>query len=66
METESTQQQAELEHLRQEHRRLDEQIAVMENRHLITPTDEIEIKRLKRLKLHMKDQIAALSAKLSM
>lgn len=45
---------AELEQLRAEHRALDEQIATLS---LGSTTDQLEIARLKRRKLHLKDRI---------
>lgn len=54
--------QDELDRLRAEHRRLDDQVAQLEARHGMTPADEMELKRLKHEKLRLKDQIAVLSA----
>ena len=45
---------AELEQLRAEHRALDEQIATLS---LDSTTDQLEVARLKRRKLHLKDKI---------
>ena len=56
-----TSKDVELERLRREHRALDEQISVLQSRRHLTPAEEIEVKRLKRLKLYKKDAIAALS-----
>ena len=48
---------AELEQLRQEHRRLDEQIAALVAE---GAADEFELARLKKQKLHLKDRIQRL------
>lgn len=61
MPNESSRTQVELDRLRKEHRALDEQIMTLERRRYLTPTEEVEVKRLKRLKLKMKDEIAALA-----
>ncbi len=50
-----------LEKLRNEHRVLDEQIIQFESRRYLTPAEEQEMRRLKRLKLYKKDEIAALA-----
>jgi uncharacterized protein YdcH (DUF465 family) len=55
------QRQAQLDRLRREHRALDEQIIALEGRRFLSPAEEQEIKRLKRLKLHKKDEIAAVA-----
>ncbi len=49
---------AALERLRGEHRALDEQIRVLEQRRYVTVAEELEIKRLERMKLAKKDEIA--------
>lgn len=56
-------QQVELDRLRGEHRDLDEKIRAIEGRRYLTPAEEAEVKRLKRLKLYKKDEIAALAQK---
>lgn len=61
MQADRSRRQFELEKLRGEHRALDEQIIDMERRRWLTPTEEAEVKRLKRLKLYKKDEIAALA-----
>jgi len=53
--------QAVLEQLTAEHRRLDEQLKMLERRRAITPSEQIEIVRLKKQKLLTKDRIARLS-----
>jgi uncharacterized protein YdcH (DUF465 family) len=58
--TESS-KQAVLEELTAEHRRLDEQLKMLERRRALTPAEQIEITRLKKQKLLTKDRIARLS-----
>lgn len=53
--------QAVLEQLTAEHRRLDEQLKMLERRRALTPSEQIEISRLKKQKLLTKDRIARLS-----
>ena len=53
--------QAVLEQLTAEHRRLDEQLKLLERRRALTPSEQIEIVRLKKQKLLTKDRIARLS-----
>jgi uncharacterized protein YdcH (DUF465 family) len=53
--------QAVLEQLTAEHRRLDEQLKMLERRRALTPSEQIEIVRLKKQKLLTKDRIARLS-----
>jgi hypothetical protein len=48
--------------LRQEHRDLDTAIAALESR---APADALQIKRLKKRKLHLKDRIAELEDQLT-
>ena len=50
-----------LAELTAEHRRLDEQVQVLERRRSLTPTEQAEISRLKKQKLLTKDRIARLS-----
>jgi uncharacterized protein YdcH (DUF465 family) len=52
--------QAVLEQLTAEHRRLDEQLKMLERRRALTPSEQIEIVRLKKQKLLTKDRIARL------
>ncbi|MBI5548707.1 MAG: YdcH family protein [Deltaproteobacteria bacterium] len=61
MVTDKSRSQGDIDRLRREHRALDEQIIALESRRFLSSTEETEIKRLKRLKLHKKDEIAALS-----
>jgi uncharacterized protein YdcH (DUF465 family) len=58
---EKARKQLDLDRLRQEHRALDDLIAQMEGRRHLTPSEASEVKRLKRLKLYKKDEIAALA-----
>ena len=53
--------QALLEELTAEHRRLDEQVQLLERRRALTPTEQVEMSRLKKQKLLTKDRIARLS-----
>ena len=53
--------QAALEQLTAEHRRLDEQLKLLERRRALTPAEQIEMIRLKKQKLWTKDRIARLS-----
>jgi uncharacterized protein YdcH (DUF465 family) len=53
--------QAALEQLTAEHRRLDEQLRMLERRRALTPAEQVEITRLKKQKLLTKDRIARLS-----
>ncbi|HEX8113636.1 MAG TPA: YdcH family protein [Kofleriaceae bacterium] len=53
--------QAVLEQLTAEHRRLDEQLKMLERRRALTPSEQIEIVRLKKQKLLTKDRIVRLS-----
>lgn len=50
-----------LAELTAEHRRLDEQVQLLEKRRALTPTEQVEMSRLKKQKLLMKDRIARLS-----
>jgi hypothetical protein len=50
-----------LEQLTQEHRRLDEQLKLLERRRALSPSEQVEITRLKKQKLLTKDRIARLS-----
>ncbi len=50
-----------LAELTAEHRRLDEQVHVLERRRSLTPAEQAEISRLKKQKLLTKDRIARLS-----
>lgn len=58
--TEDTKQTV-LEQLTAEHRRLDEQVKMLERRRALTPSEQIEMIRLKKQKLLTKDRIARLS-----
>lgn len=50
-----------LAELTAEHRRLDEQVQVLERRRSLTPAEQAEVSRLKKQKLLTKDRIARLS-----
>ena len=50
-----------LAELTAEHRRLDEQVQVLERRRSLTPTEQAEVSRLKKQKLLTKDRIARLA-----
>ena len=51
-----------LERLRHEHRKLDQKVGELEAQRWLSPQDEAEVKRLKRLKLAKKDQLRNLGA----
>lgn len=53
--------QALLDELTAEHRRLDEQVQLLERRRALSPAEQAEISRLKKQKLLTKDRIARLS-----
>jgi uncharacterized protein YdcH (DUF465 family) len=53
--------QALVAELTAEHRRLDEQLQILERRRTPTPAEQIEMSRLKKQKLLTKDRIARLS-----
>lgn len=53
---------ARLERLRDEHRSLDARIQEMSSRAYLTPEDQVEVARLKKLKLKKKDEILALAS----
>lgn len=50
-----------LAELTAEHRRLDEQVQVLERRRSLTPAEQAEVSRLKKQKLLTKDRIARIS-----
>ena len=50
-----------LAELTAEHRRLDQQVQVLERRRSLTPAEQAEVSRLKKQKLLTKDRIARLS-----
>lgn len=52
--------QATMEQLTAEHRRLDEQLRMLERRRALTPAEQVEISRLKKQKLLTKERIARL------
>jgi len=53
--------QALLDELNAEHRRLDEAVQALERRRALTPSEQAEMSRLKKQKLLTKDRIARLS-----
>lgn len=55
---ETAQQVNSMESLVQQHRTLDEKVTELSGRSYLTPEDDAELARLKREKLHIKDQIA--------
>lgn len=57
----STTNQALLDELNAEHRRLDEALQALERRRALTPSEQAEVSRLKKQKLLTKDRIARLS-----
>lgn len=57
----STANQALLDELTAEHRRLDEALQALERRRALTPAEQVEVSRLKKQKLLTKDRIARLS-----
>jgi uncharacterized protein YdcH (DUF465 family) len=50
-----------LEKLRREHAKLDRKVQELESQRWITPAEEAEVKRLKRLKLQKKDEMRQLT-----
>ncbi len=53
-----------LEELKQQHRRLDEEIAAMGERPALTPEEQLRTATLKKRKLALRDQIQTVSARL--
>lgn len=58
--TDEDSKQALLEELTAEHRRLDEQVQLLERKRSLTPAEQAEVSRLKKQKLLTKDKIARL------
>ena len=54
-----------LDELTAEHRRLDERVRELERRVSLTPTEQVELSRLKKEKLRTKDRIRAATARIS-
>ncbi|HEV8324902.1 MAG TPA: YdcH family protein [Myxococcota bacterium] len=54
-----------VEKLREEHRMLDQKLAELNGRRFLAPDEEYEMKRLHKLKLAKKDQIAMLLSRSS-
>ena len=50
-----------LDELTAEHRRLDEQVRLLQRRRALTPSEQTEVSRLKKQKLLTKERIARLS-----
>ncbi|CAN5906255.1 hypothetical protein BH11MYX3_BH11MYX3_10900 [soil metagenome] len=50
-----------LAELTAEHRRLDEQVQLLERSRSLTPAEQVEVSRLKKQKLLTKDRIARLA-----
>lgn len=48
---------AEFKSLYERHRELDSQVALLEAKVHLSPEEEVEVKRLKKLKLSLKDQL---------
>ena len=61
MQLQKERRQLDLDRLRREHRALDDRIRDLQCRAWLNADEESEVKRLKRLKLHMKDAIATLA-----
>lgn len=53
-------QNEEFRKLSEEHRNLDELLAAMDSKHYLSPEEEIERKRMQKLKLVRKDRMAEL------
>jgi hypothetical protein len=53
-----------LQALRQEHRQLDAQLRELAGRAYLTAEDQVEVARLKKQKLRMKDEILAVATEL--
>lgn len=49
-----------IEELRRQHQEYEKQLEELSNRSWLTPDEEIEEKRIKKLKLRLKDEIAKL------
>ena len=58
--TPAVDKQALLTQLTEEHGRLDDALKQLERRHTLTPAEQVEVARLKKLKLLTKDKIARL------
>ena len=54
------QQNEEFKKISEEHRNLDELLAEMDSKHYLSPEEEIERKRMQKLKLVRKDRMAEL------
>ena len=54
------QQNEEFKKLSEEHRNLDELLAAMDSKHYLSPEEELERKKMQKLKLVRKDRMAEL------
>lgn len=52
------QQNEEFARIYEKHRTLDEEVRLLEERHLLTPEEEVREKQLKKDKLRLKDKMA--------
>lgn len=55
-----------LDTLRREHREMDDRIRDLSARPYLTPEDQIEVARLKKLKLRKKDELMAVASQLGL
>ncbi len=55
-----------LEVLRREHREMDDRIRALSARPYLTPEDQMEVARLKKLKLRKKDELMAVASELGL
>ncbi len=58
--------QRRLDTLRREHREMDARIRDLSARPYLTPEDQIEVARLKKLKLRKKDELMAVASQLGL
>lgn len=58
---ESEQNTMDMDTLVAEHRKLDEQVSTLAEQHFLSPEQTLELTRLKKEKLRIKDRIAGLS-----
>lgn len=58
--------QRRLDTLRREHREMDDRIRDLSARPYLTPEDQIEVARLKKLKLRKKDELMAVASQLGL
>lgn len=55
-----------LDELRREHREMDDRIRELLARPYLTPEDQMEVARLKKLKLRKKDELVAVASQLGL